>query len=117
MAIAEQEPPLRKARVFESFRDVLTSAASPRPVVLVIEDTHSIEPLSTELLSFIVGLAPRSRRPVAAHAPPRVGAALGERPYYASVRLPSLSESDAISLAQAADGGAALPSRSAPRYP
>ena len=108
-AIAEQEPTLRKARVFESFRDVLTSAASQRPVVLVIEDTHWIDPLSTELLSFVADTLPDHGVLLLLTHRPDWESPFGERPYYASVRLQILSESDTISLAEAATGGAELP--------
>jgi predicted ATPase len=60
-AVAEEDPMLRKPRVFEAFRDVLLAAAQRQPVVLVIEDLHWIDPPSAELLSFVAESVPRHK--------------------------------------------------------
>ena len=59
--VSDQDPMLRKPRVFEAFRDVLLAAARRQPVVLVIEDLRWIDPPSAELLSFVAESVPTSR--------------------------------------------------------
>ena len=76
-AVAEEDPMLRKPRVFEAFRDVLLAAAQRVPVVLVIEDLHWIDPPSAELLSFVAEAVPRHKILVAPHASAGVGVAAG----------------------------------------
>ena len=108
-SVAGQDPSLRKARIFEAFRDVLLSAADRRPVVLVVEDLHWIDLLSTELLSFLADVvADRAILLVLTHRPDWEHP-FGERPNYDEVRLQRLSEADGLALIEEALGDVAVP--------
>ncbi len=93
-AVAEEDPMLRKPRVFEAFRDVLLAAAQRQPVVLVIEDLHWIDPPSAELVSFVAESVPRHKILVLLTHRPEWESPLGERPFYTRVALEPLSEHD-----------------------
>ena len=108
-AIGEQDPALRKARVFESSETCSSrpprdgrSCWRSRTCIGSIRCRRSCCRSSSSALPDHAVLLLLTHRPDWEHP-------FGERPYYTRVRLPILSESDAISLAQAATGGAALP--------
>jgi class 3 adenylate cyclase/tetratricopeptide (TPR) repeat protein len=109
-AVSDQDPMLRKPRVFEAFRDVLLAAAAQQPVVLVIEDLHWIDPPSAELLSFVAESVPARKLLVLLTHRPEWESPLGERPYYTRLLLEPLSERDTGLVAQGASGEVTLPS-------
>ncbi len=108
--VLEEDPMLRKPRVFEAFRDVLLGAAQRQPTVLVIEDLHWIDPPSAELLSFIAESVSDSRLLVLLTHRPDWESPLGERPFYSRLALEPLSELDTALVAQGASGEDTLPS-------
>jgi len=57
-AVNDEEPALRKAHIFDAFRDMLLSAASQRTLVLEVEDLHWIDRQSAELLSYLDDVVP-----------------------------------------------------------
>jgi class 3 adenylate cyclase/tetratricopeptide (TPR) repeat protein len=108
-SVLEEDPMLRKPRVFEAFRDVLVAAVRRQPAVLVIEDLHWIDPPSAELLSFVAEAVPAERLLVLLTHRPEWDSPLGERPYYAHIALAPLSEEDTALVAEGASGERALP--------
>jgi len=109
-AVSDQDPALRKPRVFEAFRDVLLAASAQQPVVLAIEDLHWIDPPSAELLSFVAESVPSNKLLVLLTHRPDWESPLGERPFYARLALEPLSERDTGLVAQGASGEVTLPS-------
>ena len=108
-AVADEDPMLRKPRVFEAFRDVLVAAVERQPAVLVIEDLHWIDPPSAELLSFVADSVSTNKILLLLTHRPEWESPLGERPFYTRVGLEPLSERDTGLVAQGASGEAVLP--------
>jgi class 3 adenylate cyclase/tetratricopeptide (TPR) repeat protein len=108
-AVLEEDPMMRKPRVFEAFRDVLMAAVRQQPVVLVIEDLHWIDTPSAELISFVVDAVPKGRLLVLLTHRPEWVSPLGERPNYTRIELTALSERETALVAQGASGENALP--------
>jgi class 3 adenylate cyclase/tetratricopeptide (TPR) repeat protein len=108
-AVLEEDPMLRKPRVFEAFRDGLLAAVARRPAVVVIEDLHWIDPASTELLSFVLESVPDHRVLVILTHRPDWTAPFGERQFYTTLPLAPLSERDTFEVARGATGQRTLP--------
>src|SRR6478672_4996393 len=108
-SVLDEDPMLRKPRVFEAVRDVLLAAIRERPAVLVIEDLHWIDPPSVELLSFVTDAVPDERMLVILTHRPEWESPLGERPYYRRLVLEPLTAEDTAMVAAAASGAGALP--------
>jgi class 3 adenylate cyclase/tetratricopeptide (TPR) repeat protein len=108
-SVLDEDPMLRKPRVFEAFRDVLLAAVRDRPAVLVIEDLHWIDPPSVELLSFVADAVPDERLLVLLTHRPEWDSPLGDRPFYRRIVLEPLSASDTALVAGGASGAQTLP--------
>lgn len=108
-SVLEEDPMLRKPRVFEAFRDVLLAAVADRPAVLVIEDLHWIDTASAELLSFVLESVPTHRLLVVLTHRPDVEPPFGERTFHTRMALTPLSEGDTAEVARAATGRQELP--------
>ena len=108
-SVLDEDPMLRKPRVFEAFRDVLLAAVRDRPVVLVIEDLHWIDPPSAELLSFVIDAVPDARMLIVLTHRPEWESPLGERPYYRRLVLEPLTAEATAMVAAAASGAGSLP--------
>jgi hypothetical protein len=52
--VADMDPQMRKARLFEALGDLLAAAAAIRPLILTLEDIHWIDRISEELLSYLL---------------------------------------------------------------
>ena len=109
VSVTEGDPQLRKARIFEALRAVLLAAAADRPLVIVVEDLHWMDRLSMEVISFIVDVVPE--HPVLLLMTHRSDwdAPLGERPYFSTIDLRSLSEPESARVAGATLGVEGLP--------
>jgi class 3 adenylate cyclase/tetratricopeptide (TPR) repeat protein len=104
------DPQLRKAKIFEALRDVVIGAANTRPVVLVIEDLHWMDPVSTEVLSYVIEhLKDHPILLIATHRSEWVPR-FGERSFFTRIDLVSLTETETASVAGAALGVDELPS-------
>jgi class 3 adenylate cyclase/tetratricopeptide (TPR) repeat protein len=108
-AVLEEDPMLRKPRVFEAFRDVVLASVDDRPTVIVIEDLHWIDQASTELLSFVLESVPDHRIVVVLTHRPEWVHPFGERPFHARLALAPLSEEDTSGVARGATGQRSLP--------
>ena len=108
-SVLDEDPMLRKPRVFEAFRDLLLAAVARRPAVVVIEDLHWIDTASAELLSFVLeSVATHRLLVVLTHRPDREPP-FGERPFHTRIALTPLSEGDTAAVARAATGRQELP--------
>jgi class 3 adenylate cyclase/tetratricopeptide (TPR) repeat protein len=57
-SIATMDPQMRRLRTFEALRDVLLAEAAVRPLVVLVEDLHWIDPLSEQFLVWFTETAP-----------------------------------------------------------
>ena len=108
-SVAEEDPMMRKPRVFEAFREVLLAAVQREPAVIVVEDLHWIDPPSAELLSFIVESVPDNRLLLVLTHRPEWSPPFGERPFYSRIALEPLSEDDTAIIAVGTSGDSPLP--------
>ena len=99
-AVNDEEPALRKAHIFEAFRNVLLAAAERRTVVLAVEDLHWIDRQSAELLSFIDDVVPNRRVLVLLTHRTDWERPFGERAHHQEIRLVGLSDEEAVRLAE-----------------
>jgi class 3 adenylate cyclase/tetratricopeptide (TPR) repeat protein len=108
--VLDEDPMLRKPRVFEAFRDVLLAAVQRQPTLLVIEDLHWIDPPSIELLSFVAEAVPAHRILMVLTHRPDWDPPLGERPYYTRLALQPLTEPETELVVRGVSGERLLPS-------
>jgi class 3 adenylate cyclase/tetratricopeptide (TPR) repeat protein len=108
-AVLDEDPMLRKPRVFEAFRDVVLASAIDRPAVLVIEDLHWVDQASTELVSFVLESVPDHRIVVVLTHRPEWVHPFGQRAFHTSLALAPLSEEDTSGVARGTTGQRTLP--------
>jgi class 3 adenylate cyclase/tetratricopeptide (TPR) repeat protein len=108
-AVATMDAPNRRRMAFAALRALTLRGAQLRPVVLVVEDLHWMDPGSEEFLSSlmesIAGVA------VMLILTYRVGysPSFGSRSYYSTMMLTTLDEQEALSVARGVLGVAELP--------
>jgi class 3 adenylate cyclase/tetratricopeptide (TPR) repeat protein len=108
-AVATMDAPNRRRLAFAALRALAVRGAQLRPVVLVIEDLHWMDPGSEEflgsLMESIAGVA------VMLILTYRVGYApsFGSRSYYSTITLTTLGEHEALAVAQGVLGVSELP--------
>jgi class 3 adenylate cyclase/tetratricopeptide (TPR) repeat protein len=108
-SVAAMDPQLRKARVFEALRALLVAGAARRTQVIVVEDLHWIDAISEELLSFLADAVGRSRALLVLTHRPGYEQRLGSRPFFTTLPLQHLSESESAAVAGGLLGAGALP--------
>lgn len=109
ISVAADDPQLRKARIFEALRAVMLAAAADRLLVIVMEDLHWMDRLSTEVISFIVDAVPEHQVLLLMTHRSEWDSRFGERPYFSRIDLRSLSEPESARVAGAALGVEGLP--------
>src|SRR6267378_648542 len=108
-AVATMDAPNRRRLAFAALRALAVRGAQLRPVVLVIEDLHWMDPGSEEflgsLMESIAGVA------VMLILTYRVGYApsFGSRSYYSTLTLTTLGEHEALAVARGVLGVSELP--------
>jgi tetratricopeptide (TPR) repeat protein len=108
-AFAAMEAVARRRQLFAAVRALTLRGASLRPLVLVVEDLHWIDPSSEELLSSLMDAV--AAVPLlliltyrVEYTPP-----FGSRSFYSTLTLHSLSEPDAVAMASRVLGTAQFP--------
>lgn len=99
VSVAAQDPQMRKAYTFEALRALAVAGAAVRPLVLVVEDIHWIDPLSEEWLSYLAETVPDRRLLLVITYRPDYEFRLGERPNFTHLQLQSLSAEDSEIIA------------------
>jgi class 3 adenylate cyclase/pimeloyl-ACP methyl ester carboxylesterase len=98
--LATMNPALRKGRTAEAVRDVLLAHGRRRPLVLVVEDLHWIDPHSEEILRVLLdGMAADPLMVVLTYRP-GYAQAFGEQTYFTRITLRALPEAQMQSLLQ-----------------
>jgi class 3 adenylate cyclase len=108
-AVATMDAPSRRRLAFAALRALALRGAQLRPVVLVVEDLHWMDPGSEEFLgSLMESIAGVAVMLVLTY---RVGYApsFGSRSYYSTISLTTLGEQDALAVARGVLGVSELP--------
>jgi class 3 adenylate cyclase/tetratricopeptide (TPR) repeat protein len=108
-AVATMDAPGRRRLAFAALRALALRGAELRPVVLVVEDLHWMDPGSEEFLgSLMESIAGVAVMLVLTY---RVGyaPAFGSRSYYSTISLTTLGEQDALAVARGVLGVSELP--------
>jgi class 3 adenylate cyclase/predicted ATPase len=100
-------PPQLQQQTFIAIRDVLTAQAQQKPLLLFLEDIHWLDPLSLELLTFLLPSVEdlplmiygnsRLTEGIAATSILRVGTEM-YAPYFVHIPLAPLSQADSVAL-------------------
>jgi class 3 adenylate cyclase/tetratricopeptide (TPR) repeat protein len=107
--VAAMDAPNRRRMAFAALRALAVRGAQLRPVVLVIEDLHWMDPGSEEFIgSLMESLAGVAVMLILTY---RVGYApsFGSRSYYSTLMLTTLGEHEALAVARGALGVSELP--------
>jgi class 3 adenylate cyclase/predicted ATPase len=99
----------QRQRLFEVLLDLLKAAAARRPILLVVEDLHWIDPSSEELLGMVVEAA--SQMPVLTIVTTRNENVdqWRHRPHVSEMRLLTLDRSDSLTMIDWLCRGQAMP--------
>ena len=93
-------PQRQRKRLFELFIDLLRSAASTRPVVMVVEDLHRIDSSSDELVELVVDACAGLPVLVIATSRPEHQPFWRERAHVTELRLGTLDRADSLQMIQ-----------------
>jgi class 3 adenylate cyclase/pimeloyl-ACP methyl ester carboxylesterase len=97
-SIASMNPAQRKGRTAEAVRDLLLAHARQRPLILVVEDLHWIDPHSEEILRALLdGMAADPLMVVLTYRP-GYAQTFGEQTYITRITLRALPEAQMLSL-------------------
>jgi pimeloyl-ACP methyl ester carboxylesterase len=93
-------PVQRKERTAEAVRDLLLAYAQKRPLVLIVEDLHWIDPHSEDILRLILeGMAAATFMVVLTYRP-GYDPTFGERTYFTRITLRALGEAQTAAMIQ-----------------
>lgn len=98
--ILSMDGPMRRRRLFEALRDISLRSALMRPTVSVIEDLHWMDASTSEYLDFLMDSV--AGAPVMLILTHRLdyASAFGHRSFHTHLNLNSLSEAQALDMAQ-----------------
>jgi class 3 adenylate cyclase/pimeloyl-ACP methyl ester carboxylesterase len=98
--VAAMNPGQRKGRTAEAVRDLLLAHCRKRPLVLVVEDLHWIDPHSEDILRVLLdGMAADPLMVVLTYRP-GYAQTFGEQTYFTRITLRALPEAQMTSLVQ-----------------
>jgi predicted ATPase len=115
LPVAGRYPPLRlspqkrKEKTLEALLAQITTLAEQKPLLLLFEDVHWIDPSSLELLSLIVKSASTHRMLLVVTARPEFTAPWPNEKYIATLSLARLGPREGTALAESVAGNKALP--------
>jgi class 3 adenylate cyclase/tetratricopeptide (TPR) repeat protein len=99
-AVEAMIPVQRKGRTAEAVRDLLLAHATKRPLVLVVEDLHWIDPHSEDILRLVLdGMAAAPLMVVLTYRP-GYAQTFGERTYFTRITLRALPEAQTAAMVQ-----------------
>jgi class 3 adenylate cyclase/tetratricopeptide (TPR) repeat protein len=99
----------RRAQTFGALKAITLQASKLRPLVLVIEDLHWIDPASEEFLAFLEDATPTSCVLAIFSHRPGYRHPFGDRSYHVRVTLRPLSSAEMAGMTAALLGGIDLP--------
>jgi predicted ATPase len=102
-------PQRQKERTLASLADQAVGLAATKPVLVIVEDAHWIDPTTQESLDLIVGRAEAAAILVVATGRPEYRPAWLSRPNATTVALNRLSRRQGASMVASVVGGRALP--------
>jgi class 3 adenylate cyclase/predicted ATPase len=103
-------PQMQKARTFEVLIEQLEALADGKPVLMLLEDAHHLDPVSAELFDVIVGRIPRLPVMLVATSRPEGTVRWNGLPHATLLTLNRLSRAQAASIVSAMAGGKSFPS-------
>jgi class 3 adenylate cyclase/pimeloyl-ACP methyl ester carboxylesterase len=99
-AVEAMIPVQRKGRTAEAVRDLLLAHATKRPLVLVVEDLHWIDPHSEDILRLVLdGMAAAPLMVVLTYRP-GYAQTFGERTYFTRITLRALPEAQTAAMVE-----------------
>jgi class 3 adenylate cyclase/tetratricopeptide (TPR) repeat protein len=108
-AVADLDAASRRAQTFGALKAITLQAAQLRPLVLVIEDLHWIDPASEEFLAFLGDAMPATSALLVCSHRPGYRHPFGDRSYHVRVTLRPLSSTEMSGMTTALLGGVDLP--------
>jgi class 3 adenylate cyclase/tetratricopeptide (TPR) repeat protein len=99
--VAGMDPAERRARLFQAIHDLVLLESRDRPIVLVVEDLHWIDPASEDFLKVLVNGVAGSAVLLVLTYRPTYTAPFGEHTYVTRVVLQPLDDADARALVRA----------------
>jgi class 3 adenylate cyclase/tetratricopeptide (TPR) repeat protein len=108
-AAAALDAASRRSKTFDALKAIALQAAQLRPLVLVIEDLHWIDPASEEFLAFLGDALPTTRALLVCSHRPGYRQPFGDRSYHVRVSLRPLSSVEMARMAMALLGGVEPP--------
>jgi glycolate oxidase len=107
--VAAMDPRLRRARVFEAVRTLVTEESARRPLVLVVEDLHWVDPVSERGLAILAdGLRSLPVLLLLTMRPDRVHS-LGERAHFHRLVVDPLPDDESVAFVRSVLGPADVP--------
>jgi len=94
------DPPLKRAKIFESIRNLLIRESQNKPLVLAVEDLHWIDKTSEEFLGYLIGFLANARILLLLLYRPEYTHQWGSKSYYSQVRVDQLSMPTSAELVQ-----------------
>ena len=107
--LSDLSPNLRKQKTMEALVTSVASVAAQRPVLLVAEDVHWMDPTSLELLTLTVERIEHTRALVIITARPEFAAPWPEYAHVSTLNLARLSHREGAALVKSVAGDEALP--------
>lgn len=108
-SVASLDSASRRSELFRALRALLVRAAEQRPVILVAEDLHWVDPASEEYLTFLSELIPASRILLICSYRPGYRQPFGDRSYHLRLMLRPLSGGEIAEVAGSLLQADALP--------
>lgn len=109
-AVASLDSASRRSELFRALRALLVRAAEARPLVLVAEDLHWVDPASEEFLTFLSEMVPASRILLICSHRPGYQNPFGDRSYHLRLTLRPLSGGEIAEVAGSLLQAEVLPS-------
>ncbi len=108
-AIAALDAATRRSETFRALRTLTLQAAQARPLVVVIEDLHWIDPASEEYLAFLSDVVAATRALLVCSHRPGYSHPFGDRSYHLRISLRALSDPDTAAMTGALLGSVDMP--------
>jgi class 3 adenylate cyclase len=107
--LPDMTPQRRKERTFDVLLHLLKQLAAQKPLLMVFEDLHWIDPTSLELLSLAIDQIQTQRILLIATARPEFRASWPSHPYISTVSLSRLGRAPVSALVEGVTQGKPLP--------
>jgi len=107
--VAALDSASRRSETFRALKALTLRLAQERPLVLIVEDLHWIDPTSEEYLAFIADVVPTTRVLLVCSHRPGYRHPFGDRSYHVRVSLLALSPGEMGAIIASLLGDAELP--------